>query len=146
MRSVLFILPAVVLLLGGDDLSRREAKKLEGTWAPVSSERNGKVRPEASRKQRDVRLVFQGETFALTAGGKDEAKGTIRLTPSKKPKAIDLIVVGPDGKGVTIPGIYELEGDKLTLATGLPGRERPAAFKTKEGSDQETSVYKRVQK
>src|SRR5262249_3611280 len=109
-------------------------------------ERKGKVRPKEDLEKRHVELVFQGDTFAITAGGKDEAKGTFKLDPTKKPHVIDLMVPGRDGKSVEIPGIYKLEGDTLTLATGQPGQARPTEFKTTADSPQETAVYKRLKK
>jgi uncharacterized protein (TIGR03067 family) len=47
---------------------------------------------------------------------------TFRVDPSKDPKEIDL----SNPNGVTEPGIYRLDGDRLQLCVNTEGRERPA--------------------
>jgi uncharacterized protein (TIGR03067 family) len=49
---------------------------------------------------------------------------TFRVDPSKDPKEIDFVVA----QGVTWPGIYWLEGDRLQLCVDTQGRERPASL------------------
>jgi uncharacterized protein (TIGR03067 family) len=49
----------------------------------------------------------------------DAAKGTIDFTPDDGP-----------AKGKTLPGIFKIEGDKLTICFTSAGNARPKDFKS----------------
>ena len=70
---------------------------------------------------------------------------TVKLDPTKKPKASETTYTeGPD-KGKTFKGIYEIDGNTVKFSrAGAPDDERPTEFKTKPGSVQFVSVYKRA--
>jgi uncharacterized protein (TIGR03067 family) len=50
---------------------------------------------------------------------------TFRLDPTKDPKEIDVTM---DANGITLPGIYRFEGDRLVLVMNFFGPERPTHF------------------
>ncbi len=58
-------------------------------------------------------------------------KGTFKLDPSKKPKAMDL-TLEKKGKKETALFIYELDGDNLKLCWRKPGGKRPTHFTSKD--------------
>jgi uncharacterized protein (TIGR03067 family) len=65
--------------------------------------------------------------------------GTFRLQPQAKPPQID-VTVGKGGEyrpGVVLPGIYQLEGDRLILCFGEPS-EKQGVRRRKDFSAQET--------
>ena len=130
---------------GGQDAVKKELAKLEGTWVAVGGAFRGTETPEEDTKKAGHRLVISGDKFEwYTALQEDPVmKGTVKIDPSKGPKAMDLSF---DRQGESAHGkcIYELDGDTLKLCYGEP--DRPAAFKTKAGSDDKLYVWKREKK
>jgi len=55
------------------------------------------------------------------------------LTPRPNPKTIDYTLLEGVDKGKVQRGIYNVEGDTLTICYSPPGGERPTAFETKGG-------------
>jgi uncharacterized protein (TIGR03067 family) len=107
-----------------------ELKKLEGTWIPSAAELAGLPFDEATRKT--MKLVVEGEKYTVTVA-KQVDRGSFKLDPSKKPKAMDII--GGDGpnQGKTFLAIYDLDGDTLRVCYDLTGKARPSEFKTAKG-------------
>ncbi len=107
------------------------AGDVEGTWAPAKGELGGKPFPDEILKV--ITLKIEGDSYHLTLGGQVD-KGTCKLLPDARPKAMD--IVGTDGpnKGRTILAIYERDGDILRVCYELGGKARPAEFKSPEGS------------
>jgi uncharacterized protein (TIGR03067 family) len=126
-----------------DDAAKKEMKKLEGTWATVSIEAAGqKVTDEDKIKTR--KLTTKGDKYTLKVGD-ETVQGTMEINPSKNPKAIDVKPDTGSNKGKTLLGIYEVDGDKLTICLALPGKDRPTEFSTEAGTGHQLVVYKREQ-
>src|SRR4051794_25426955 len=127
-----------------DDQAKKDLKALEGTWRYVSQTEDGK---EADKEK--VKAV----TVTVTADGKWEAKydgktfleGTVKLDPSKKPKAADwTITTEGDLKDKTALGIYDV--DKDTWKHCFSFDKRPEKFESKEGSKVTNAVLERMKK
>jgi len=71
---------------------------------------------------------------------------TINVNPKKQPAEVDLTALDGDNKGVTSPGIYELNGDTLRWCQpdGPKSKDRPKAFVSPENSDIYLFTLKRV--
>ena len=139
MRSKAVVLLAVVfasasVVAGGD--AKGDLKKFAGTWSVVSAVKGGKDAPENEIK--DVRLTFKGDKMTFMKGD-DTKDGTITLDATKKPRQIEVMI-----EGKSHPGIYKFEGDQLKLCVGET--ERPAEFKSPEGSKTMLIVLKREKK
>lgn len=104
---------------------------LEGTWAPSSAEFGGKAFPDEVRKT--IRLEVQGDQYTVTVGTQPD-RGTCKLDPSAKPKALDITGTEGPNKGKTILAIYERDGDTLRVCYDLGGKGRPTEFKSTPGS------------
>jgi uncharacterized protein (TIGR03067 family) len=133
------LVAACGLFLAADKTQEKQPmgaqEKIQGSWALVSGERNGKPLPDEVIQQ--IKLIFAGNK--LTTKHKDRAtEATFRLDASKTPKEIDLNMEGQVGKG-----IYELEGDTLKIAHGEVGDARPKEF-PKAGSGLTVLVLKRA--
>jgi uncharacterized protein (TIGR03067 family) len=73
-------------------------------------------------------------------------KAKVTIDPTKKPKAIDYEMTEGPTKGKTHLGIYELDGDTVKFCFAAPGKDRPADFTSKEGSERTLSVWKKDKK
>lgn len=127
-----------------DDQVKKDLKALEGTWQYTSQVEDGK---EADKEK--VKAV----TVTITAEGKWEAKhegkvfleGTVKIDPSKKPKAADWkITTEGELKDKSALGIYHVDKDTFKHCFGFD--KRPEKFESKEGSKVTNAVLKRVKK
>jgi uncharacterized protein (TIGR03067 family) len=125
-----------------DDTAKDELAKFTGTWAGVSVIQDGKELPKAEAEA--VRLTVEGEKYTFKTGDQ-EAEGTHKLDPTKKPKQIDAVRTKGPHKGEKMLGIYELTGGTFKVCFGAPGKEdRPTEFKSAAGSGHRLIVLKRV--
>jgi uncharacterized protein (TIGR03067 family) len=139
-RRSLVLLAAVVVVAaeGKDDASAKDLKALQGTWQMQKGVQGGNEAP-AARATR-IKLVVTGNTFELFDGSGSD-KTTAELDGGRKPARIDL------KKGdKTAKGIYQLEGDTLTLCLGRVGAERPTEFASRAGTPTALMVFQRVKK
>jgi uncharacterized protein (TIGR03067 family) len=116
-------------LAAADDAAevKAELKKFQGTWVDIYAEKAGKKQEDVG----DHEVKFDGETFSVADHGQVQEKGTIKLDPSKKPKAIDLRIRDRNDEEKTVLGIYTWDGKNLKLCWGEPGGEnRPTEFTT----------------
>jgi uncharacterized protein (TIGR03067 family) len=118
----------------------RGGDTLEGTWLPSAAELGGKAFPDEVRKT--IKLVVKGDKYTVTVG-KQVDRGTVKLNPKAKPKALDITGTEGPNKGKTIQAIYERDGDTLRVCYDLSGKSRPAEFKTRAGTQLFLVTYKR---
>jgi uncharacterized protein (TIGR03067 family) len=108
--------------------AEEELKRLQGTWELVGAVVHG-VRGGVSP---DAVLVIKGDLASELRAGAVAGRWRLTLDPSKSPRAIDL---KEDRGNSLLLGVYELEGDTLTLCYGSVGRAkgRPADLKARQG-------------
>jgi RNA polymerase sigma factor (sigma-70 family) len=97
--------------------TRPDTELLQGTWNATNVWVNGQKLPGEG-----VDIAFTGERVTLRFPGMPPLSPTFRIDPSKDPKEINFDLPG----GVTWPGIYQLERDRLQLCINLLAGERPA--------------------
>lgn len=142
MRNV-FLAVSMVLVAASQswcDEVKDELKALEGTWIPTSGELGGQKLPDEALKV--IKLVLKGDQYTVTVGDRLD-KGTCKLMPAAKPKAMD--ITGTDGpnQGKTYPAIYERKGNTMKLCYNLGGSERPKEFKSPAGTQIFLVTYER---
>jgi RNA polymerase sigma factor (sigma-70 family) len=94
------------------DEVQAELQRMRGTWATkttVNSFKNGE--PQPLREITVKFIIDKDKILWLGEDGLIFEDFTMRLDPSQKPKAIDLI----SRKIGTLPGIYRLDGDSLKI-------------------------------
>jgi uncharacterized protein (TIGR03067 family) len=125
---------------GDETPSAKEAKKMEGTWKPVTAELGGRPFPEEVIKM--MQLVLADGKYTVTIGEqKDE--GTVKLDPTKTPRTMDITGTKGPNQGKTIPAIFELTDTTLRVCYDLSGKERPKEFKTKADTQLFLVEYRR---
>jgi uncharacterized protein (TIGR03067 family) len=144
MRSVFFTVFALGLIVvcGRAAPTDKPKDNLEGTWEVLEFVMNGDEMPEKERKA--MRFVVKGDKLSLSGLG-DKREFTVKLDPTKKPKAIDFVSIGGPYDGQTGPGIYDLDGDALKLCVpNAPTKDRPTEFKSEKGAVLAYMVLKRM--
>jgi uncharacterized protein (TIGR03067 family) len=124
------------------DAVKEQMKNLNGTWVVESVVRDPGEKAEGEGK--GLQVIISGANVVAKAqgDGKTLGKATIRIDPTKRPKAID--ITGEGGKEV-VRGIYGLEGDTLKVCVGPTEKTgRPTEFAAKPGSRQTLVVFKRA--
>jgi uncharacterized protein (TIGR03067 family) len=84
--------------------------------------------------------------WSIRVDGKVVARGTSKIDPTSKPRAIDLTQTEGQGKGKTSRGIYEVEGDTRKVCIAEAGKERPTTFSSPADSGHILAVFKRLKK
>ena len=106
-----------------------DTTELEGTWSGA----------EEGGAEGDWVLTFTGNRFEATGGpAVPNFRGAFTLDPIAEPRQIDMVIEGTLSRifgGEPASGIYQIEGEALTLAMNEPGAElRPASFERVPGT------------
>lgn len=112
--------------IGADD---SDPKPLAGTWSIHAALLGGRDHLE---DYQGMTLAVDGNKYVVGFGTvKDE--GTLTVGTTKEHKTIDL-KTKPDGlfKGRTMPGIYKIDGDKLTICVNTEKSDRPTKYEAPE--------------
>lgn len=141
------VLLVALLALGAaaaDDAAKKDLKELQGEWVIVfppefeelSKLDDGRLCLEV--KDENLRLFYR-----FSAKDAEVSTGTIKIDPTQKPKAVDLVVIDPEKKQPTrVMGIYEL-GEGYVRCVLADGGKRPAALAERPIADQVQFVLKR---
>ncbi|HEV3262227.1 MAG TPA: TIGR03067 domain-containing protein [Gemmataceae bacterium] len=146
-RRILGFVAAGILIAAGPSSSnatKRDLEKMQGDWAAVSMVVDG-VTLSDDEAQSIFRTV-KGNRYTLYLFSKALIKGTFKIDASKKPKTMDVVAADGPEKGKTVPGIYELDGDRLKVCFAPAGQKRPKDFTAKEGSGHTLTVWEREKK
>ncbi len=106
-------------------------RSLEGTWHFESLEVDGQRMPVAMLGH--SRMLFDGDRFRMESpeGNYD---GHFTIDTAAKPMTLDIAFVEGPEAGNSAYGIWQLDGDALTICLGLVGSSRPTTFTTTAGS------------
>ena len=119
----------------------QQLRALEGEWHFKSLEIDGAAVP--GNMMAASRLLIDGDRFR-TESPEANYEGVFTIDVEAAPPQIDIeFVEGPEA-GNWCYGLYELDGDRLTLCLGLAGAPRPKAFATAPGSGHALERLRRV--
>jgi uncharacterized protein (TIGR03067 family) len=129
---------------GNANLGALEVARLEGVWRFAGVEVDGVKQPNVPFETNKLIVLKDGRYVIVQ--GKRITRGVVKLDPTKAPKHYDVLITSGRNKGLTSPGIYELEGDTLHVFQTLRGKERPTALLSKPGTGSLLHVFKREQR
>lgn len=125
-----------VVLLGllaasgrAEDETDKALARLRGTWVCIEQAGN--------KPKKEIMLIVDkagGYQMGGTGGDSSDlariggVDGTVKLNVGKDPPHIDLV-----GSKLTLPGLYKLQGERLTLIVSPDGR-RPTSFEKGDGA------------
>ncbi len=125
------LVPAVALLMAAQlPAQKGKPSNLDGTWAVVSFEMDGKKLPDKTVK--NIKMVFEGSRLTIRQGGKTLGAGTFKINQGRKPFAIDYREA-PDIVSPYDAGILQIDGDMMRFCTSADPGKRPTAFDSKLG-------------
>jgi uncharacterized protein (TIGR03067 family) len=108
-----------------------QLRAFEGEWQFDALEVDGTAMPAAAFEQ--SRMLIDGDRFRM-ASPEASYEGIFTIDVEATPAHIDIeFVAGPEA-GNWSYGIFELDGDALTICLGLVGAARPERFATTRGS------------
>jgi len=130
-------LRGLLLTIAAAGCMRSGAPPLAGQWTPVSAELGGQDFPVAN---------FGGATLQLTDSTYEFAgdTGSYAVLSSKEPAKLDIRGQSGPHAGRTIPAIFELSDEQLTIGYQLGSGERPTEFTSPQGSQILIVNYKRL--
>jgi uncharacterized protein (TIGR03067 family) len=145
MRTIMLVLAAALLAAAPPtkDENKKDLDRMQGDWAADRFTRDGTAL-EDDDAQSFFRTV-KGDRYTTFRFNRRAGSGKFTLDATRSPRQIDLLP-DPPFKGKPIPGIYKIEGDKLTICYAAPGGKRPEAFASKEGSGITLMVWLREKK
>jgi uncharacterized protein (TIGR03067 family) len=124
---------------------KAETAKLEGAWAVAAQEHAGQPDQPADF-QNLVFIIKEDKIVAryvnLQTGDDQRLPMDYRIDPTAQPKTIDLTYAEGALKGQTVPGIYSVQDDVLTVCLSRGGA-RPTNFATQGFPDRELTVLQR---
>jgi len=104
--------------------------KLQGEWVVVEQHYHGK---QMQQRGEATYLTIARDVWTFSASSRVTSKWTVRLDPAASPRVVDL--KGTDrNEGITILGIYRLDGGQLKFAYEESDGKRPTKFDTSDGS------------
>lgn len=122
--------------------SAAPATKFEGEWQMVSGIMDGQPMDQSLVKW--VKRVTHGNQTTVIAGPNTMLKVEFTSDSSKSPQTIDYLNLAGANRGKIQLGIYEFDGDLLTVFIAAPGAARPEQFQTAPGQGSTLTVWKRA--
>jgi uncharacterized protein (TIGR03067 family) len=111
---------------------------MSGTWIPVKAELGGKE----FKFVPDFKLEVKGDRFKTYGGTKSDA-GRLEFFDGTS-RGVDVIGEDDKTKGQRLPAIYRFSGsNEMEITYDLSGKERPAEFASKPGTQLFRIIYKR---
>jgi uncharacterized protein (TIGR03067 family) len=122
----------VAVFLGAAALSSAredQPQKLDGTYAVKSAEKDGEAMP-ADELKKVIEVVIKDDFLTIRREGGEDHKAKIKTDATQKPAHLDATPQDGEDKDKTLPGIYKMDKDELTIVVAREGG-RPKDFDAK---------------
>ena len=111
-----------------DNVPKTDEQQLQGSWLVESMLVDGK---EAPKDELNIsKVTFDGDKVVTTSPSGVSKKFSFKIDPETKPKSLDAIKQEDGEEGKTVPLIYKLNADTLTLCEG-GDKDRPRSLTVK---------------
>ena len=114
---------------------------LHGTWQVIKAELGGQPMPADAAVH--VELEFTAEGYAVRFGDTVTDSGRYSLVAAEPHHQINMIGQSGVNAGRTIPGIIQLQGDRLRLCFALENEKPPTEFSAPAGTLFYLATYRR---
>ncbi len=125
-----------------------DRERLQGSWHIVEV-RTGEGPRSPREASKDQIWVFTRDKLVFNYADGSSTEMAYQVDPKQTPKAIDLAPTAVPEKGYTFKGIYEIDGDRLTVYYSRnvsPDAKRPARFDSEKLPGDRFFVLKRAPK
>jgi uncharacterized protein (TIGR03067 family) len=129
---------------GTQESEKKEFDKFAGTWSMAECVYDG-----TDHSKLKLKVKFKGDEGTIEGNEKvldQYGKIKIKLDPSAKPKAIDILISAGSQTDAKLPGIYEWKDDEIRICATVFGLTRPKEFAAPDGSSAVLLVLKRESK
>jgi uncharacterized protein (TIGR03067 family) len=124
-----------------ENAAKQDLARLEGVWSFVQVKVSGNEHAQTGHEA--DRMIIQKDGRYAVVQQPRITHGTIKVNPAPSPKHYDITIGDGRLTGLSVPAVYELSGDTLTICMPLMGNERPAAVESKAGDHHLFEVFKR---
>ena len=137
------VLLSAVAFIAADEPKKDDAEALKGNWSAVSLKEGGRSAPDDLIKK--FKASFDGKGYTNIVEGDVIEVGDYTIDASKTPKTIDFDIKKGQGEGKKQLGIFQIDGDKLTLVVAVPGSpDRPKSIKPENADPVSELVLERA--
>lgn len=124
----------VAVIAGSSD----DTEKWQGIWRMVTTTYDGE--PQTA----DMEWIVDGNHYTIRLNGVSHVDPyTIKLDPSRKHIDVFHHETPPGTYGGSLKGIYDINGDSLTVCYDLTGQRYPTSFNANRGSRQVLYEFRR---
>jgi uncharacterized protein (TIGR03067 family) len=116
--------------------------ELDGVWVCESGTVNGRKLDDETANS--LKLTLNGEQFKTERGDQVLFDSTYSVDVNANPPHINMVGIG-ELAGRIGEGIFELNGDRLTMCYTMPGHDRPQTFVSEDGSNVHLMVWRRAE-